>query len=414
MKFAFVSHVLPPSWSGQAVVIYRLLKELNPEDYCLISCGDGAAPASCNESTECLKSHYFSLSPTREKRLGRRLGLNRGFVNIPVNILSRAREITRIIRREKCKAIVACTGDFYDLPASYLASRWARIPFYPYIFDYYSQQWTEQKSRRIAERFEPIMMKGAAGIIVPNEFMRDELRQRYNVEATVIRNCCDLSVYESSTGELVSDAHDALETRNGDGPADLSADEVKIVYTGALSEAQIEVFRNLMRALELLDRPSVKLHLYTAQSPSTLAERGIDGPIVFHEHVTAFEIPKIQRKADVLFLPLAFDSPYPAVIKTSAPGKIADYLAAGRPILVNAPTDSFVAWYFREHSCGLVVDENDPAKLAEGLEQILVDRELRLNLRTRAMKLARSEFSDEVSRARFAELLNLESPAGPH
>ena len=317
-----------------------------------------------------------------------------GFASIPFNIISRAQAVARIIRREGCEAVVACTGDFYDLPASYLASRLARVPFYPYIFDYYSQQWTEEKARRLAERFEPRLMKGARGIIVPNEFMRDELCARYNVEASVIRNCCDLSLYESP------DANDICGNDSGD--------EIRIVYTGALSEAQIEAFRNLMKALDVLGRASVRLHLYTAQSPSVLDEKGIAGPIIFHGHKTTSEAALIQRRADVLFLPLAFDSKYPAVIKTSAPGKMGDYLAARRPVLVHAPPDSFLAWYFREHGCGLVVDENDPAKLAEGLERLLKDCDLRAQLCSRAWERALSDFSDHVAREKFARLLKLE------
>src|SRR5437763_4316724 len=369
MKFAFVSHVLPPSWSGQAVVIYRLLKGLNPDDDCLISAGDYADDASEDEYTERLSARYYQLPSLFENRFGKTIHLNRGFVNIPINILSRARHIARIVRREKCRAVVACTGDFYDLPASYLASRLARVPFYPYIFDYYSQQWTEAKTRRMAERLEPTLMKAAAGIIAPNEFMRDELRRRYGVEATVIRNCCDRSLYESPSGAN----HDCVKSEErveNDG-------EVRIVYTGALSDAQLDAFRNLMKALELLHRPEAKLHLYTAQRPAMLAERGIKGAIVFHEHQTVFAVPKVQRQADVLFLPLAFNSPYPDIIKTSAPGKVGDYLAARRPILVHAPADSFLAWYFRKHECGMVVDENDPARLAEGIERLLCNDELR-------------------------------------
>ena len=36
-KTAIVSHVLPPSPSGQAVVLYRLLEGMPPDRYCLIS-----------------------------------------------------------------------------------------------------------------------------------------------------------------------------------------------------------------------------------------------------------------------------------------------------------------------------------------------------------------------------------------
>ena len=409
MKFAFVSHILPPSWSGQAVVIYRLLKELNPNDYCLISRESyDDLSASKDESTGRLPARYYQLPPLFQKQIGRIIGLNRGFINIPVNILARARRIAQIIRRENCQAVVACTGDLYDLPASYLASRLARVKFYPYIFDYYSQQWIDKKPRRIAERFEPIMMKRAAGIIVPNEFMRDELRRRYNVEATVIRNCCDLSLYESPAAESLADMDDAVSEGVGDDSVEVHEPEARIVYTGALSEAQIETFRSLMAALALLSRPGVKLHVYTAQSPTMLIERGIKGQIVFHRHQTVFSIPAVQQQADILFLPLAFNSPYPEVIKTSAPGKVADYLAARRPILVYAPPDSFIAWYFREYNCGLVVDENDPAKLAEGLARLLSDEDLRHRLGERAWERAHAEFSDRISRARFMRLLELE------
>ena len=79
----------------------------------------------------------------------------------------------------------------------------------------------------------------------------------------------------------------------------------------------------------------------------------------------------------MLFLPLAFDSPYPAVARTSAPAKMAEYLTARRPILVHAPADSFVSSYFRPHSCGVVVDEVDPIALAQALERVIGDSELR-------------------------------------
>lgn len=395
------------------MVIYRLLKELNPNDYCLISRESyDDLSASKDESTGRLPARYYQLPPLFQKKIGRIIGLNRGFINIPVNILARARRIAHIIRRENCQAVVACTGDLYDLPASYLASRLARVKFYPYIFDYYSQQWIDKKPRRIAERFEPIMMKRAAGIIVPNEFMRDELRRRYNVEATVIRNCCDLSLYESSADEsladTVSDTMGTVEEGVGGERDEVNGHDVRIVYTGALSEAQIEAFRNLMEALALLSDTETKLHLYTAQSPEMLAERGIKGPIVFHKHQTVFSIAEVQKQADILFLPLSFNSPYPEIIKTSAPGKIGDYLAARRPILVHAPSDSFLAWYFREHDCGLVVDENDPAKLAAGIKRLLYDEDLRRRLCERAWECVRAEFSDRISRARFMQLLELE------
>src|ERR1044071_8006797 len=37
MKFALISHKVPPAGTGQSLVIYRMLRDMDPESYCLIS-----------------------------------------------------------------------------------------------------------------------------------------------------------------------------------------------------------------------------------------------------------------------------------------------------------------------------------------------------------------------------------------
>jgi glycosyltransferase involved in cell wall biosynthesis len=119
-------------------------------------------------------------------------------------------------------------------------------------------------------------------------------------------------------------------------------------------------------------------------------------------------VPHIQREADILFLPLAFESPYePVLINTSSTSKLGEYLAARQPILVHAPKASFVSWYFRRNECGLVVDESDPAKLARGIEQILSDESLRQKLSENAWERAQTDFSVAAAQDAFDELLML-------
>lgn len=167
----------------------------------------------------------------------------------------------------------------------------------------------------------------------------------------------------------------------------------------------VDAFRNLVSALKLLDRPDVKLHLYTPDCPEGLAKRGIGGPVVFYPHLALAAMPKIQQDADILFLPLAFNSLYPEVIMTSAPGKMGEYLAARRPILVHAPPESFISWYVREHGCGVVVDREDPAELARAVESLANDAGLRAEVSARAWERARTDFSVLASQAAFARLL---------
>jgi glycosyltransferase involved in cell wall biosynthesis len=382
MKIAVVSFVVPPSSSGQAILIYRLLKDRAPAEYCLIS-QESYAAIEPSTATPKLPGRYCQLAPVRQIPRGHRLDAVKRF-----NIYLLGKQIADIARREQCSAIVAFSGNLTDLPASLVASRILKIPCYAYVCDYYSYQ--HAAVRAFAERMEAKVLRGAAGVIVLNEFLRDELKRRYGVEPTIIHNPCDLQAYEAAPPFREHD------------------EEQRIVYTGAVYAAHYDAFRNLIGAIELLGRANVRLHLYTAQSPQQLNEIGIRGPVVFHEHVSAAEIPAIQKQADILFLPLAFDSPYPQIIRTSAPFKMGEYLAAQRPVLVHAPADSFLGWYFREHDCGLVIDEHDPAKLAEGVKRLLYDSDLRRKFCERAGERARSDFSNEISQARFARLLKLE------
>jgi glycosyltransferase involved in cell wall biosynthesis len=372
-------------------MLHRLLRAVPSESYFLISNGDHSDAANSEHGTGWLPAQYHRLPPELQLTRPSRLGIYR--VRVPANlwlqVFQRARQVAKLVKLEKCDAIMACSGDLINIPAGYVASRWARIPFYPYLFDDYLYQWTEPLHRAFAKRAERIALKGAAEVIVPNEFLRDEYRSRYGIESAVIHN-----------------PYDSEETEDGDIPFRALDNEVRIVYTGAIYHANAGAFCNLIAAIEQLGRPNVKLHIYTSQPREILEYQNIRGPIVYHDHVSPLEARRIQRDADLLFLPLSFNSGIPEVIKTSAPGKMGEYLASQRPILIHAPSDSFVSWYFRAYECGLVVDRNDPTAVAQAVRQILDDEEFGRVIGTRARARAKADFSLEVAQARFLRLLS--------
>jgi hypothetical protein len=126
MKFAFVSHVLPASWSGQAMMIYRLLRGFDPNDYCLISRQNFDPGNYKNSHCDKLPARYYPLSAefriTSEglsplEKWGRRLNLLR--------VVVLARRIAAIVTREDCGAVIACAGALLDPPTGYLTSRLA-------------------------------------------------------------------------------------------------------------------------------------------------------------------------------------------------------------------------------------------------------------------------------------------------
>jgi glycosyltransferase involved in cell wall biosynthesis len=392
-RFALISHTLPPSPSGQAVVLYRILSGINQAKYYLIdSRGDSLQTNPGLNSPFQLQAQYRHLR--QELRINNLnvLGFSyiRSIVNLLLRIGTRTKNILSIVRREPgTTAIVACTGDLVDIPAGFLASQVAHIPFYAYIFDDFVFQWTGS-NRLFSKLIAPFIFKHCAGIIAPNEFICEEYQQRYRVSPSLVRNPCDKD-------ELLKESFSKWPTEDG---------KFKITYTGTVYHANLDCFRNLINAMESLSKYNLELHIYTAQTQEQLEKQGIKSKQVFiHSHVPYNDILEQQRQADILFLPLAFDSPIKDVIRTSAPGKMGEYLASGRPILAHVPTDSFVSYYFKKYQCGWVADQNDTHELASVIKNLITQPETCSLITQHARQQARHHFSPDIACAQFIDLL---------
>ena len=125
LKLALVSHVLPPSWSGQAMVLYRLLRILDPECYCLISRQNYDSEIYRGDSPSRLKAFYYHLPG--ELRIGwlSRFGLFA--IESWLKTVQRARRISRILKRERSESLswpVRATSTIC-LPRTLRAGGWA-------------------------------------------------------------------------------------------------------------------------------------------------------------------------------------------------------------------------------------------------------------------------------------------------
>ena len=212
------------------MLIYRLFANQDPASYCVISQrvedGHDFAGGTLPE----LAGRYYRLPS--DPGSGVKSKVARGFT-LPAAFRARSAAIARVARDEGCQAIVVFTGDLLNLPAAARASRTTRIPYYVYVCDYYSRQWVNRVFGYVARRVEPRVLRGAAAVIVPNEFMRDELRREFGVRAQVIHHFCDLSEY-------------------GPAPTRPLAGRLNVVYTGAVSPAQSDALQNAARATELI------------------------------------------------------------------------------------------------------------------------------------------------------------------
>jgi len=384
-RLALVSAALPPSQSGQSMVLLHLLKDRDPSTYCLITQKNFQLYHLQGNFSSSLESTYHQISPEcqiTQFLVERKNSLNSKTV-LEFLLAWRERQFSRVIRKEGCTSILGCTGNLLDPLAVHRVSKRQGIPYGLYIFDDYSAVWAPPILKTLIDSRIQEIFSNAEVVIVPNEFLQEKYRKLFGIDPVVIHNPCDLTPYEISK-----------KPREGA--------ETRIVYTGAIYEAHFDVFRALVKAIEQINRPDIKLHLYTTQRKAKLNAHGIGGPSVeVHRHQPVVTMPEIQMEADILYLPLGFQTPYPEIIRTSAPGKIGEYLAAGKPVMVHAPEDSFLSWYFRANECGMVVNTVEPALLANEIVSLLEDQQLQQKYCEHAIRCSREDFDIKSMERRF-------------
>jgi glycosyltransferase involved in cell wall biosynthesis len=152
-----------------------------------------------------------------------------------------------------------------------------------------------------------------------------------------------------------------------------------ILFAGAITDIVLDSLKLLAEILvtgklEVYGVQSAELHLYTQLSPEKIRDWGWDHPsISVHGWVSQQELQGVLRSADILFLPFSFSGASRYAVESAFPSKTADYLAAGRPILVFGPQYSSLVRYAKEQQFAEVVDNCDEDVLARGIQRILSD-----------------------------------------
>ena len=378
-KVAVVSSVLPPTWSGQSVVLHRLLSRISPERLVLIS-RQKYVEGSEGNNLPFLESPYYVADAMSHlvalmNRKRRVLPYARFLLNVSAR--RRGRQIARVIQKENVEALVACSGDFVDIPAAWWAARKCKIPLILYFFDDYEKQWWfSDQLRNCAGRWLRSIAPDVEAAICPCEPLAERM-EGLGYNTRVIRNPYD--------SELASPSRDLRPPRT-------SKEPYKIVFTGAVYDLNLDAFENMVAALELTTHP-VGLHIYTAQPAEQLRNMGLDSPHVhIYPHVPPQEACAIQQQADMVFLPFTFKESFQELVRTSATGKLADYLASGRPILAHVPSDSYVAQLLETERCGAVALQPDPKALAGRIDELLDHPEDLCDMAVRGVELARRDF----------------------
>lgn len=244
------------------------------------------------------------------------------------------------------------------------AIRYARkhkIPFTNYVLDLWPENLysvlpvSNKLLRRIAQGVSDHLYKQADRLIAMSEPLQHRLCERTgkpkSAVAAIPQYCEDFYAVPQ---------HDAaLEER--------FAGRFNLVFTGTFTPAQ-SLDMVLRAVLEARAAGAENLHLLlvgdgmSRESLQTLAqELQAEDAVTFYGSVPAKEVPKFTALADALLISLS-DSPD---LGLTVPGKLASYMAAGKPILASMNGAGFAA--VQQSGGGLVSPACDQHALAENM-----------------------------------------------
>lgn len=276
----------------------------------------------------------------------------------------------KLVRRERVEIILTRFDSEAFWLSAYFIHRLTKRSLFVYVEDLFEENRLSWVRRLVAKGFEEAMLKRANRVFVLSEHMRQHYEHKYGLETSLLPTTVVLPPTEKGAPCQQGEGRDS-----------------KIVFLGTIYWPQLSGLLDMVEAVNALT--GVKLYLYTPpKRVEGLRSDGLSGPNVIYGFARRNELPAILRGADILFLPLAFNSPAPDIIRTASPTKLPEYLAAGKPIIVYAPHDSYVSCYARERGFALVVDKPGVDKLKKAILSLLQDRRLSNRLGRMARRTA--------------------------
>jgi glycosyltransferase involved in cell wall biosynthesis len=372
VNLLYICDFPPSNFSGGPVLMSRLLRGYPPDRIVVLT-----------------SSRYLSVSP-KEGRLAcphiaflttngcGRWGLGRiknaiDWLMIPVLALVTA----YLIRKRRIDVMMTIVhGDFFIAAA---IAGW--ITRTPYIAVAHDDRVTpiQRRSPLLKYVLRPLVrgvLRGAAHIYAISPEMQSRLKSEYGVDSELQRPATEADCPDDTAAKRAPSFHSPV-----------------ILYAGAITESVEDSLKLLAEILvtgklQQCGLESARLYLYTQLSPEKIRDWGWDHPsISVQGWVPQKELRGVLRGADILFLPFSFSEKARYAVESAFPSKTADYLAAGRPILVFGPPYSSLVRYAAEQGFAEIVDEFSPDALVRGIQKIITCHEYRHSMIARSLEV---------------------------
>jgi len=210
---------------------------------------------------------------------------------------------------------------------------------------------------------------------------------------TLIPNGCDLGLFAVASPIKPSDLY----------PEMIEPGDFVAVFAGAHGKANgLGAAVAAGKVLQQRGRTDIKLLLVGSGSEKSQLMRDAQGleTVCFADALSKRKIAALIRGADAGLQILAN---VPAFYDGTSPNKFFDYLAGGRPVIINYP--GWLAGLVREHNCGWTVRPEDPEAFADALVAAADDREEASRRGTAALALGTRMFARQALASKLVETL---------
>jgi glycosyltransferase involved in cell wall biosynthesis len=365
-KLVITCITLPPLVIGSPVLLANLFRVYRGKMEGLAAWEQGARvdPAF----TPPCKTHYLRLRPAILQRVVEHFK--------PLYYLLMKWFVYFQLRRIRPAVVfAACTLDGLFFTATFLACRRLKIPVWGHVHSLWLEN-TPPGSfrRRLAEKWEPVIFREADKMFCLTTPEIEHYQAKYQRVCELLPHCVrpDTEIPQS------------LPVRTTAPQA-----EKRIVYTGNVSHLMnLDAVQQFVKAVDLLP-PNYQVTILASCTVEMCRAWGIYHPRIKYDWVSTDESQRLVREADVLFLPLSFKNCSQEEVRTVLSTKLLDYLVSGVPILVFSPPDSYHSRSATADGWGYVVDRDDPAALAAGLQKLANDQDLRRRTVDQALEEAR-------------------------
>lgn len=366
-----VSGTLPPAPLAVAFVVDNFSRQFSPEE--MVIAGESNTGSATYQRDPALPAlHYVSREWTWPQRGKKYVRWMRWF-EVPLI----ARRLSRIVKREKCGAILAIFPDERLLTAAYLVAKRHGLKLYPHFHNTYLDQ-RQGMSRRYANWLQPRVFNYSDVVFVMSEGMQTAWQDLYpgiRFEPLV----------HTFQGEIPAYT-----------PPPACHQPVRMAFLGNLNSTNLDAMGRLARLAQ--ESEEYRLTIYSGSPAWFYAKVGITGERISQEQPSDEELMDKLRSNDVMLLPHGLTGDMLAIeYQTIFPTRTIPYLLSGRPILAHSPRDSFLTRWLRRHDCAEIVDEADFEAVKRAIQRLRDDPARRETLVRNALTAAKQFHGPHVA-----------------